>query len=47
MYHTLQDGDAMEMDDTSAGGSMQQPRQPIVDEDGFQVVQRKGRGSRR
>lgn len=42
-----EDGDAMEMDDTSAGGSMQQPRQPIVDEDGFQVVQRKGRGSRR
>lgn len=27
--------------------AQQQPQQPLVDEDGFQVVQRKGRGSRR
>lgn len=38
-------GEDMEMDDAPAGE--QQPRGPVVDEDGFQVVQRKGRGGRR
>lgn len=41
----LQGGEDMEMDDASAGE--QQPRGPVIDEDGFQVVQRKGRGGRR
>lgn len=36
-------GEDMEMDDAAAA----QPQGPVVDEDGFQVVQRKGKGGRR
>ena len=51
----LQGGDAMEMDEGPAPAGVplqqqqqqqQQPEQPMVDEEGFQVVQRKGRGRR-
>lgn len=37
----LQGGEDMDMDDAPP-----QPQGPVVDEDGFQVVQRKGRGRR-
>lgn len=40
----LQGGEDMDMDEAPAA---EQPRGPVVDEDGFQVVQRKGRGGRR
>ncbi|GAB4815978.1 hypothetical protein N2152v2_003024 [Parachlorella kessleri] len=50
-----QEGQDMEMDDAPPPGvplqqQQQEPeqrQQPVVDEDGFQVVQRKGRGTRR
>eukprot|EP00887_Chlorella_sp_A99_P002522 scaffold6.g2522.t1 len=39
-------GEDMEMDDAPPAAAPQQPQQPQVDADGFQVVQRKGRGRR-
>lgn len=41
---TLQGGEDMDMDDAPAAEP--EPRGPIVDADGFEVVQRRGRGRR-